>query len=108
MATFRQGDTTTITMTSDVAIGDDKKIKAGIYSMSGKPLFETTYPDDGLISKIDSTHFALELDYYVTRKLAGATTFRVVIYTNDKQLVNAGENAIVVNWSSEPSTKELK
>lgn len=103
---FRQGDTTTITMELSHEL-DGKKLKVGIYSTSGKPLFETT-TGEGYIQQVDATHYILTLHYEVTKNFTGITTLRVAVYTSDKQFVNAGENWMTLQWDKEPVTKELK
>ena len=108
MLKLRQGEPTKIALAPSAAIEEGMKLKAGIYTSSGKPLFETTYPDDGLIEKLDETHFAMEIPHRATRRFVGPTTLRLVIYTEDKTFVNAGENAIEIYWEEEPATKELK
>jgi hypothetical protein len=102
---FRQGDTTDIMMESNFTL-DGKKLKVGLYSVSGKPIFETT-TGDGLIQIVDSTHFTLKLEYDVTRNFVGIMTLRVAVYTSDKGFVNAGENWMTLQWEKEPVTKVL-
>jgi len=104
---FRQGDTTTFSMTLSEELGNNK-LKLGIYTSTGKPLFETCWPDDGLIEQVDSTHYTLTIPHETTKKFLGSTTLRAAVYTQDLTLVNAGENAIVINWAAEPVTKELQ
>lgn len=86
----------------------DNKIKIGIYSINGnKPLFETVYPDGGMIEMIDSTHLSLTLPSDVTLGFKGMTTLRMAVFSADKTLVNAGENSIRINWAEEPVTKNI-
>lgn len=104
---LKQGDTTTISMELSESIGGNK-LKLGIYSINGdRPLFETTYPDDGLIELIDETNMAATLPYDVTRNFVGMTTLRLVVFSPDMSFVNAGENCIRINWASEPATKNM-
>ncbi len=104
---FRQGDNTKIVMEVTPPLREGHKLKVGIYSPYGKPLFETYYPDEGNITKVDNMHFMLELRHEVTRKMKGATTLRFVIYTADRTLVNAGEKAMPIEWEEEPATQNL-
>lgn len=102
---FRQGDTTTITMELSSAL-DGKKLKVGIYTQSGKPLFETV-TGDGMIQQVDTTHYILKLEHEVTKNLVGTVDLRVAVYTSDKQFVNAGENWMTLNFEKEPVTKNI-
>lgn len=104
--TLRQGDTTTITMELSQPI-DGLDIKAGIYTPTGKELF-CAYLSDGGITAVDETHLLLELTNIVTRRFVGATTLRLVVFRDDRSLVNAGENCIILNWQEEPATRSLK
>lgn len=105
MATLRQGDTTYILMELSEALSG-KKLKVGIYNPLGKPLFETT-TDNGLIKQVDSTHYALKLNWEVTCNFSGETTLRLAVYTPDKGFVNAGEQAMPINWVYEPVIRQL-
>lgn len=104
---LRQGDNAKIVMEVTPPLREGHKLKVGIYSPYGKPLFETYYPDEGNITKVDNMHFMLELHHEVTRKMKGATTLRFVIYTADRALVNAGEKAMPIVWEEEPATQNL-
>lgn len=106
MANFRQGDTTNIAFELSEAL-NGKKLKVGIYNTAGKPMFETT-TEDGLIEQVDSTHYMLTLHWEVTRNFSGATTLRLAVYTPDKGFVNAGEQAMSINWVNEPVTRKLQ
>lgn len=103
-----QGDTTDIVMTLSEALPEGLNLKIGLYNTNGKALWETYYPEDGLIQKVDSTHFTLKLDYETTRKFAGNTTLRGAIFSPGHDLVNAGENSIPISWIPEPVTKNLR
>lgn len=105
---LRQGDDSTIAMEVTPPLREGHKLKAGIYSPYGKPLYETYYPDESDIVKVDDSHFLLELKHDVTRKIKGATTLRFVIYTADRTLVNAGEKAMPIVWEEEPATNNLR
>ena len=87
---------------------DGHKLKVGIYTPSGKPLYETYYPDESDIVKVDESHFLVDLQHSKTRNLKGITTLRCVIYTQDRTLVTAGNNAMPILWVDEPSTQKLK
>lgn len=102
---LRQGDTTTVMMELSEPLAG-KSLKVGIYSSAGKPLFETYYPGD-LITLIDSTHLSLTIPYETTRYFYGITTMRFAVFDDSKSLVNAGENAITINWVKEPVTQSL-
>lgn len=104
---FRQGDTTTVAMVASAALAEGMKLKVGIYTIKGLPLYKTTYPG-GDIDMVDSTHFVLQIDYEITRKMVGTTTLRAAIYSADRRLVNSAENHIVLNWAPEPVTRELE
>ena len=106
--TYRQGDTTKIAMEVTPPLREGHKLKVGIYSPYGKPLFETYYPDESNITTLDTRPFPLELPHETTRKFKGATTLRCVIYTADKMLVNAGEKAMPLLWGDEPATQNLR
>lgn len=108
MLKLKQGEPAKIGLAPSTAIEQGMKLKAGIYTQTGKPLFETTYPDDQTIEKLDENHFAMEIPHRITRRFVGPTTLRLVIYTADKNFVNAGENPIEIYWQEEPATKELK
>lgn len=103
---FRQGDTTTVTMVRNEALPEGRDIKAGFYNPAGNPLFEAKLSDGG-IQQVDGTHFIINIPYETSRKITGPTTFRAVEFTADRQYVNAGENAIQVNWTSEPVSQNL-
>lgn len=102
---LRQGDTTTVMMELSEPLGGNN-LKVGIYSSSGKPLFETYYPGD-LIELIDGTHLSLTIPYETTRYFYGVTTMRFAVFDESKSLVNAGENSITINWVKEPVTQSL-
>lgn len=104
---FRQGDTTTISMTLSEPLGD-KKLKVGLYKSGGAPFYEYTYPDDGVIQKIDNTHYMLTINYEESMNIVGSVTLRATVYTADKSLVNSGENVISMIWDKEPVNKNLK
>ncbi len=106
--TFRQGDTTTINIEVTPPLQEEHKLKIGIYSPYGKPLFETYYPDENNITKVDNQHYMLEMTHEVTRNFKGATTLRCVIYTADKTFVNAGEKAMPLLWGDEPATQSFR
>lgn len=106
MGTLRQGDTTDITFELSQSLGD-MDMKVGIYNTSGKGLYET-YVSDGIIQKVDNTHYTLRIPWEITKKFIGETTLRVALFTSDKQMVNAGENWVSITWDKEPVTKELK
>lgn len=104
---LRQGDTTSVMLELSESIGNNK-IKLGIYSINGdRTFFETVYPDYGMIEMIDSTHLSLTIPYGVTKNFIGMTTLRMVVFSEDRTLVNAGENCIRINWASEPATKNM-
>lgn len=105
---FRRGDTSTVMMRINSPIGEGMKLKVGIYTISGKPLFETIWPDGGRIKKIDDNTFCLELQYSDTIKLTGPTTLRLALFKDDLSFVNAGENAMQLTWSPEPVNERLK
>ena len=104
----QQGDTTNIVMTMSEPIPDELHLKLGLYSLNGKAIWETYYPDDGVIQKVDNTHYTLKMDYDLTRKFSGNTTMRAVVFSPDHDFVNAGENSIPINWVPEPATKTLR
>lgn len=106
MATLRQGDTTNIAFELSEALGE-KRLKAGIYNMAGKPMFETT-TEDGMIVQVDATHYMLTLHWEVTKNFSGSTTLRLAVYTPDNGFVNAGEQAMSINWLNEPVTRKLQ
>ena len=95
-------------MTLSQPLAEGMKIKLGLYNTSDKPVWETYYPDDNVIEKVDDTHYFFKLDYNVTRKLSGNLTLRAAIYTEDLEFVNAGNNYIPMNWIPEPVTKTLR
>lgn len=104
---FRQGDTAKSMMEISQPLAEGMILKAGIYNMSGKPLYETTCPD-GNIQKVDDTHYLLELSNDVTRRLLGATTLRFTIYNADLSYVNSAENSMPLVWKAEPVNDNLK
>ena len=108
MNIFKQGDTTTVMMEVTPDIGDGMSLKVGIYNMAGKPLFETSWPSDGLIEKLDDGVYGLRLHHDVTNKFNGVTTLRITIYYPDGSFVNAGETAMQLTWSPEPVNQNLK
>lgn len=103
---FRQGDTANAMMEISQPLAEGMILKAGIYSMYGKPLYETTCPC-GDIQKVDDTHYLLELSNAVTRRLQGATTLRFTIYNADISYVNSAENAMPLVWEAEPVNENL-
>ncbi len=105
--TQRQGDSTTVAVTFSEPLPEGMDVKLGFYSPYGKPLFEATISGGG-ITRIDDTHLLMELHHETTRRMAGATTLRAVIYAPDLSFVNAGENAVPVVWEGEPATRNLK
>lgn len=105
--TQRQGDSTTVAVKISEPLPEDMDVKIGFYSPYGKPLFEATLSGGG-ITRIDDTHLLVELPHEMTRRMAGATTLRAVIYAPDLSYVNAGENAVPVVWEGEPATRNLK
>ena len=106
--TIRQGNTLDIAMEPSPPLMEGYKLKVGIYNPYGTALYETYYPDDGDIVKVDDTHYMLYLQHSVTQKLQGPTTLRIVIYNEDKSLVSSGEDAMPMTWIVEPATKNLK
>lgn len=104
--TFRQGDTTTITIVRSEALPEGRDIKIGIYNPAGKALFEAKLSDGG-VQQVDDTHFVVNIPYEITSRMTGPTTLRAAEYTADRQYVNAGENAIQINWTNEPVTKNI-
>ena len=104
---FRQGDTTNVAIELSESLGECK-LKVGIYTPYGKPLYETYWPDEADITQVDDRHFLLEISHDVTRKFKGETTLRAVLYTQDRKLVNAGETAIFLKWEPEPSTENIQ
>lgn len=105
--TFRQGNTLDIAMEPSHPL-EGYKLKVGIYNPYGTALYETYYPDDGDIVKVDDTHYMLHLTHAVTKKLTGQATLRIVIFNEDKSLVSSGEDAVPITWGLEPATKNLK
>ena len=106
--TFRQGNTLDIAMEPSPPLMEGYKLKVGIYNPYGKALYETYYPDDGDIVKVDDTHYILHLQHSVTLGFKGATTLRIVIHSEDGTLVSSGENAMPLIWDEEPATKNLR
>lgn len=107
MEIFRQGDTTTITMELSHPL-EDRKLKIGIYRTGGAPLYETIYPDNGEINKLDDTHYVLKLTHEVSMKLIGMLNLRTTIFSSDLSFVNSGENVVNMVWDKEPVNKNLK
>lgn len=105
---FRQGNTLDIAMEPLLPLREGYKLKVGIYNPYGKALYETNYPDDGDIVKVDDTHYILHLRHATTLCFKGATTLRFVIYNENGTLVVSGENAMPMLWDEEPATKNLK
>lgn len=103
---YRQGDNATIAIAFEHPLHCNK-LKVGIYSPMGRPLYETNYPDDGDIVKVDDKHFILELLPAVTIKLQGKTSLRLCQYSSDLSVVNSGENDITLIWEPEPVNKNL-
>lgn len=106
MAIFRQGDTTNV----DIELWkplDGKKMKLGLYRSGGAPLYETVYPDDGKIQKIDECHYILKIGYEEAMSLVGTLTLRVTVYSEDLSMVNSGENVMTLTWEKEPVNKNL-
>lgn len=106
MAVFRQGDTATIGIEVFQPM-DDYKLKIGIYRSGGVSLYETIYPDDGKIIKIDDYHFALKLEHEDTMKLIGNLTLRATVFKPDLSIVNSGESVMELLWEKEPVNKGL-
>lgn len=106
MTAFRQGDTTSCTMELSEPLGENL-LKVGIYNDFGGALYETVYPDDGEIVEIDLTHYALTIPHSVTKKFSGQLNMRLVVYSEDLGMVNAGETAIPMTWEGEPANLNL-
>lgn len=104
---FRQGDTTTVSMTLSEPLGD-KKLKIGFFKSNGEPFIEYTYPDDQAVQRIDDTHYLLTLNHSDSMRLIGTVILRATVYAADKSFVNSGENTISMMWSKEPVNKNLK
>jgi hypothetical protein len=105
MLELRQGDTTTIMLETSAELSG-KKLKVGIYTPMGKPLFETV-TDDGLIEQVDETHYALQLDWNTTRNFSGATILKLAVFTEDRKFVSAGEQSMQIEWVTEVVTNKL-
>jgi hypothetical protein len=103
----KRGNTRTILMSLSAPLGEGMKLKVGLYTPYGKPLYETTYPDGDII-RTDETHYALKLTHGVTSRLLGRTELRAAVYTPDKETVMAAKNHIDMFWKNEPVTRELK
>lgn len=102
---YRQGDNATIAIEVAHPLNGNK-LKVGIYSPLGRPLYETNYPD-GDIVKVDDKHFILELAPAVTITLQGKTSLRICQYSSDLSVVNSGENDMTLIWEPEPVNKNL-
>ena len=86
---------------------DGKKLKVGIYAMTGKALYETT-TDDGEIQRVDDMRYFLEIDRTVTRNFLGKTLLSVAIYSDDKGFVSAGNQDVEIMWVNKPVIRNLK
>ena len=104
---FRQGDTTTVSMTLSEPLGD-KKLKIGLFKSNGEPFIEYTYPDDEAVQRIDDTHYVLALSHSDSIRLIGTVILRATVYSADKSFVNSGENTISMMWGKEPVNQNLK
>lgn len=104
---LQQGATTTIGIRPNLPLGN-KKLKIGIYSENGKPLLETTYPDDGQIKDAGENTLVLELNHETTRRLAGDAYLSAVIYEADKSIVSPSRNRAKIHIKPTPETRTLK
>ena len=102
---FRQGDNATVAIELGAPLGGNR-LKIGIYSQYGKPLYETKYPD-GDVRLVDETHLLLEISHEITRRMQGVTTLRLCEYSEDLSMVNSGENWMTIVWEPEPVNENL-
>lgn len=102
---FRQGDTTNIAIETSRPLGD-KKLKIGLFRKN-KAVYETVYPDDGVIIPVDETNFIMKLEHETTMDFTGPLTLRATIYTPDLSMVNSGENQMQLQFEPEPVNYNL-
>lgn len=103
---FRQGDNVTLMMEPDFQLQDGECLKVGLYTTTGKPLYETSYPD-GYIVKVDDSHYLLELEHCTTTNFCGVVVLRMCIYNDGLSMVNSGENTMTMVFCPEPVNRNL-
>ena len=101
---FRQGDNVTLMMEPDFQLQDGECLKVGIYTTTGKPLYETSYPDGGIV-KVDDSHYLLDLEHCT--KFCGVVVLRMCIYNDGLSMVNSGENTMTMVFGPEPVNRNL-
>lgn len=82
-------------------------LKVGVYNQHGGAVYETVYPTDGEIVQVDSTHYALTIPHTITKRFIGLLNMRLVVYSEDLGMVNAGETSIPMTWEGEPANLNL-
>lgn len=103
---FRQGDTASVLIEIFQPLGD-RKIKIGLYRPGGTPVFESVYPDDGNITKINDRLLLFEITHEEAMKLVGTFTLRLSIYEPDFSMVKSGEDVMTLVWEKEPVNYNL-